>query len=759
MSEKKRAEALSEIFFSERAFVRDLGFWHTDFRMQVMRFPHINFREKQHFCSKVFMNIGEILELHRTILCEMEKKAKRQAKRSVREHPVRENGGDVGERLEFGGRLEYHTVFLRHLKDFSIYRAYVENLPEAESLLERKARSNESFELLLRNFLEKRNAGSSGYFHFMYRPTQKLTRYCLLFQAVLKRETDEERAAGLSDLLERMMEFTKGIDRVYGRAKNSFRIYRLSEQLRADQNYRARSPLALFCRDRVLIKEGDVVTSHVGLIVPQIKRVIVFDHLVMVCDVVVQEEEEIFYLQVTFVPYRFRLIVGHERAKTAGLAVFSSISFVEINGHEYFSFFYKNNQEKGVWIDVFKRFLSNCVDRYNPEIRIAELWGVSQDRIIAACGYFVSPDISRPPSGGLLGNTDVYEVMRVGNQVHSAAEAAVCLKSPGDDDECQLEITLESRNERDFLQTLFYGSNLFARSYHVPVLPWSAESRRLVFFSTERGIFRRLGEENKMVHVGRCDQLVFDGKVGLLFFLERGTVFFAQFGAYTNTVRPQVLLKGVDGFFYHQRGSARFVIARRSRTDAFSTIQIYHVSMAGKFLKISTFGKLYVGSNVHSVNFFRNRVSVAGSTFDLLDPNTLATSELVDTMEPLIAHYFFLCQGAEPRATIRITKSHHLVCFDILGFLVDCKGRFIYPYVLLSWDCDPQDFKVAGDHLVVLGARSTMVFSLATGDLLFFDPTKSYRFLHGPDEFLLHDEHKVYRLVLPESEAESQRHQ
>jgi hypothetical protein len=68
---KKRIEALSELFTSEEAYIKDLTLWERDFRREIVRFPFLSLKAKYEICDLVFVNIHDIRILHEDILNDM----------------------------------------------------------------------------------------------------------------------------------------------------------------------------------------------------------------------------------------------------------------------------------------------------------------------------------------------------------------------------------------------------------------------------------------------------------------------------------------------------------------------------------------------------------------------------------------------------------------------------------------------------------------------------------------------------------------
>lgn len=760
MSGRKRLEALSEILESEKSFVLDINNWTRRFRTLIMRSPNIDSRGKYKFCENVFVNLDDILVLHEEILKDLEHRTCVEARGEDACRNLDSGASPEEERTKFGLQdlikqeryegLEYHTIFSKYVNRFEIYENYVSKLPYAEKTLAKELHLNEGFRVLLQNFLREINSESLNYTHFMYRPSQKLTRYCILFQAVLKNETDEKYRKEMGEVLAQTEAMAKRVDKAYGSSKNFFRIFEISKCLRRGKLETETISLNLFSKRRRLIKEGDVVTRTDNFLIPRVLRVIVFDHLVIICDVVIQNTMELLYLNEVFPPYKFHVrsesIGDMSEGYTKGLF---PLYFMARDTIRFLGMFFRSRQERDVWKNVLETATRICTKFYNRDIRITKLDHISSEEVLYSCEHFTPFRGAKLPKDdfSFFVETDEEEVPRTEETLAFPDEGSS--GAPGEGEAQNIAIQEDDNSRQTFLQRLLFGGDMFGKKTWLQRIPDSPENRRIVLFTTRKGVYMRHNGKNSRIYSRMAKKIVFNGDLSLLVLQDGDRVLVSPFGAEATSLSLKILHLNAENFFYCENSSFRFIVVKTGGTRTFSMIYMYSVEEAKSNIRISMFRRLYVGSNVQNVKFFGKDIVVAAQVFDLINPDSLETAEIINPLDPYLPYYFLMCKETRARSILRVSQGYYLVCFDALGFIIDYYGRSAKSHIVFSWNCNPHDFKVFEYYLVVLGTGATSIFSLRTGALLFFDDRNTYHFCSGSNRLLMYDSHNFYRLVLP----------
>ncbi len=712
MSDRKRGEALREVIESERAYVEDITKWGEVFQKRIKQSPNLMTLEKHVFCKNVFINSHEILDMHRRILADLEKKTE----------------------CSTSDDLEYYSVFVRYLAEIQdVYTTYVKSLPKAKSVLSHEISLSEDFEILITKFLTE-NSTAGDYMHYLYRPSQKVTRYWLLLKAVAKHETDEVCQRDAEALLVRFNEIIAEIDSVYGCFQNHFRVFEISKSLRRGGFYKPRGSLNLFFKGRKVVKEGDILSFYSRLKMPQKQRVIVFDHLLLVCDVFAQPQEETLYLQETFAPYKFDITTEHPVKKVASKPF--SVYIVERNGSGFLGLFFENRQECDVWTAALQSVAKQFSDKYDKRIAITELGDVSEEEISYACESFAP--------------IDKKQLIRT-SSFRACSSIVQTGSGQGVDPELYSDVVPEENfpQAKGIIERMLFGGNIFGDRVRVKRFPMHEDNKNLILFGTKSGVFERIYGRNQRLYPRACKKFIFIADLSLLILLDSMRVLVSSFNVATLNLDIQTLCSDAENFFYIQTATTRFIVVKKNSLEAFCFLFLYAVEEENDCFKISMFQKLSIGSNVQSVRFFDGEIAVAANSFTWISPYSLVTREVVSLLDPYVPHYFLLCQESNALSIYQVSQTHFLVCFDILGFIINKKGAAADSHIVFSWDCIPHDIRIFGNYIVVLGPSSSAVFSMGSGALLFFDSTRTLRFCSGNSR-IMHDGHAFYTFILPQ---------
>lgn len=233
--EQKRQEAIAELVYTERQFVKALEYiresWIKPLRRSNVLGPDIR-RDK--FIRMVFLNV---LEVHAVNLKFAEALTRRQQL-----SPVVNQIADVV--LEFVPRFDPFVTYggQQMYAKFEFEREKALN-PSFAKFAEQTERLPESQQLELNGYLTK--------------PTTRLARYPLLLDAILKRtEKDNPDYENIPKAISQIREFLFKVNEESGRAENRFSLHQLNQAL----TFRAGEyvPLNLLDSKRQLIFKGQL---------------------------------------------------------------------------------------------------------------------------------------------------------------------------------------------------------------------------------------------------------------------------------------------------------------------------------------------------------------------------------------------------------------------------------------------------------------------------------------------------------------------
>ncbi|EPT02968.1 hypothetical protein FOMPIDRAFT_1142932 [Fomitopsis schrenkii] len=208
-AEKKRQEAINEVIYTERDFVRDMEYLRDLWMKPLRESDIIPEPRRSDFLEQVFWNINDIIAVNTRLRDALNKRQKSYA--------VVEQIGDV--LLEavphFGPFVSYGAHQLYGKYEFEKEKS---SNPAFAQFVEEVERRPESRKLELNGYLTK--------------PTTRLARYPLLLGAVLKHTSDDSPdKVALPKAIEIVREFLKAVNHETGKAENRFNLLQLDQQL------------------------------------------------------------------------------------------------------------------------------------------------------------------------------------------------------------------------------------------------------------------------------------------------------------------------------------------------------------------------------------------------------------------------------------------------------------------------------------------------------------------------------------------------
>ncbi|ODN82498.1 rho guanyl-nucleotide exchange factor [Cryptococcus wingfieldii CBS 7118] len=230
--EKKRQEAINEVIYTERDFVRDLEYlrdlWVKPLRTQEI----VDLDRRDDFVRQVFWNVHDVLAVNQPL-------AERLTKRQQKE-PVVSGVGDLF--LERVPLFEPFVTYGAH-QLFGKYEFEKEkgSNPDFQKFVDETERKPESRKLELNGYLTK--------------PTTRLGRYPLLLEAVLKYTPDDHQdKKDLPEVIKMIKGFLGKVNVESGKSENIFELAQIEQKLvfRPNENI----DLRLRDKNREIVHKG-----------------------------------------------------------------------------------------------------------------------------------------------------------------------------------------------------------------------------------------------------------------------------------------------------------------------------------------------------------------------------------------------------------------------------------------------------------------------------------------------------------------------
>ncbi|KAF7694623.1 Rho1 guanine nucleotide exchange factor 1 [Cucumispora dikerogammari] len=296
----KRIKALGECFESEKVYFKDLITWGHEFKSKLLDSECLSLKRKTDLCNAIFTGFDVIIDLHGELIEHMIDENQRVFKRKGAERFNSINLLDL-EKMKYEKTdtlpgfkdlltLNYTEIYIKYLPLFYNYLDYVRGLPKAEYELDNEYSKNPRFKKVIEDFFEEYNVKNLGIKHFLYRPSQKLNRYAMLFRAIYKVETAEIFRKQIEYSMIELGKVNKLVDVTFGLINQQFECFKLSKGLKYHKNVNDRYPLNLLLKSQKIIKRGDILveTSDINnniISPPMPVEIIILTDMIILCSV------------------------------------------------------------------------------------------------------------------------------------------------------------------------------------------------------------------------------------------------------------------------------------------------------------------------------------------------------------------------------------------------------------------------------------------------------------------------------------------
>ncbi|KAI5191532.1 hypothetical protein NEMIN01_1558 [Nematocida minor] len=251
-NKEKRMQAIFELFESESEYAYDLTLWTRTIKHLVVNTSSLEVYSKQIFLSNVIGNSDELFKLHDTILLFILNKL------SI----TRNTPKDVFLRLDISSQSLseiLHAFIVRKDIISKVYIEYATRIPQATGTMAFLLEQNKSFNAEVSDVLHRINRLHLGCSHFIMRPMQKITRYPLLMQAILKYALPEE-IPDLQTAIMHIQQINMQVNQNVQYSTEYFTLYHLAHEIQY-----AEKPLfsvGMMQKERKLVKlENDILVK------------------------------------------------------------------------------------------------------------------------------------------------------------------------------------------------------------------------------------------------------------------------------------------------------------------------------------------------------------------------------------------------------------------------------------------------------------------------------------------------------------------
>ncbi|CAI2166631.1 17036_t:CDS:10 [Funneliformis geosporum] len=728
--EKKRQEIIFETIYTEDDYVKDLDLLETLYvnGLRSSSPPIIPPPELDHFIQEVFFNVFEIRKHNKVMLDRLQKLQK--------ENYVVNNIGDIFLEcaLEFGN-------------DYVIYNGH---FPLSDNIIKIEKARNPEFKRFLEQCTRKPEARKLDFRHFVQRPTQRLQRYTLLLEQIIKYTADDNHDKEvLENALQKIRELCRESDNRVHEAEKRLRIVELERKL-VKKNSDPFPELKLSDSNRQLIFKGELQKkADLGLEWLDL-YVFLFDHYLVMTKpkkdmlIVDSGSDNIQPNKSTFFPNLGSALESRKRTNSMGqnssaapLVAVTDLEAPEnlLSRPSLHSFTILHIGRNG---GTYQLFADSANTRRMWKEKIAE----AQTKL----------QLNRA-------SQQVFELFTLNDATFGTASIA----TPGGS---------HSTNASKVKVTC-----------SVPFV--TPEKRNMVAIGTEDGVWMGFGGETKTFR----PVLTGIGNVMQMAVLE-------EFGIFVVLVDKALWAYSLESLIPSSTSNNTSGRTQTRQRLASSNIQYFNVGtirdrtflvfMKKKGLEshfkvlepIGTTGQrkgmfqmrndwfkeykqFYVPSESYSVNFLRSKLCVTCTRgFEIVNLDTLQNATIPDLSHPQFSTIARRCENSKPLGMFRLDENdsnEFLLCYDEIFFYVDKHGELSRTMVV-PWEGKPEAVALQLPYVIGFNPLFIEIRDVHSGELRQVIPGKSLRCLndnssgrnaiHAVMQHPFNDTQYVFQLVL-----------
>ncbi|GAA5975052.1 hypothetical protein JCM11641_000011 [Rhodosporidiobolus odoratus] len=672
-TEKKRQEAINEVFYTERDFVRDLEYLRDSWIKPLRASPSIipDPVRREDFLTQLFWNV---LEIHSVNVRLSELLNKRQKQAHVVDH--------IGD------------IFLDVVPGFAPFVKYGAHQLYGKYEFEKEKGSNPAFAKFVEEterLPESRKLELNGY---LTKPTTRLARYPLLLEACLKHTADENPdKVALPKVIKMVREFLQKVNVETGRSENRFNLQQLDRQL-VFKNGEA-VDLRLRDEDRELIFKGPLKKRGGTQSESAELQVFLFDHAVLMVKQKSKNEQYKVYRKP--IPLELLVVAPVDDAATARGGVVRPRSLMartsstaplpppqldQKNSKQGYALTFIHLGRRGYQITLWastwtarKKWLDQIEERQN-ELRERSL---VFETVPLSAGYFVGTNRLTCAAPFDNGNRMVY-----------GTDNGVYLADLREKNKVPVKvISVPNVTQLDVLEEqgiLIVLADKAVQTFFVDHLdPGDAIG------AAKRA--RKISASATFFKAGQC--------------LGRTLVCVVKSGNVSSTIKT---LEPID----QARGGKKQPALRKF--------------LQGSNESLRVFKEFYIPTESSSVHFLKSKLCVGCTKgFEIVDLETLDTQGLLDPADSSL-DFVQKRENAKPIAIYRI-EGEFLLCYDEFAFYVNKNGWRAKSNWIIQWEGFPTSFALHYPYVLAFEPTFIEVRHVESGALMQIIPGNNIRSL------------------------------
>ncbi|ORD97548.1 hypothetical protein HERIO_560 [Hepatospora eriocheir] len=759
---KKRIQALAEVFESERAYIRDIKFWGVDFKKHILNGNKLNTQMKYILNNLVFLNMHEILEMHLEMFDIMKKKnvvaAEKCGTKTTKDMIQKDDFILAKDGSLNVPKLEYVSLFEDFFEKMKVlYLKYTSELPRAIIELKKAMFYNSEFATDVKKFL-KSNKAALGITNYQIRPPDKVIRYPLLLRAIAKREPNEELKNRYLEMALNLKNFVKILDQNFRLKFLSLEIYNLINRIKFKNDVDS-YPLNLIYKSTNVLKDVKLVAKTSKLDPASFKQIMLFNNYMLICTVTDNPfkalevlTKPLFYSKLTLIRKRYK-----EFEKAEELGSYHPLYLVNKETRDVKSLYFTNIFSR----DSFHNYLMKLI--VSIKSCLIDKYGLEQyyesDNVFKTV-FYIDNQIEEVINIDIKVNEESINVDELSTIDSSSSEewSEIIVKK---EETTEIINVLNDDNKKGNWCTNCFKmpinrtdeideSNL---KFDKPNLRKQINSMEL--YSVKEGLFIKKNHTLEKISDFSPKKILYDSDNQLLYLLVNDTLYISVFNMNIELNFKRVNIKVKDIFTGKLNNKECIAITKQSDFN-FVLIFLLEVVAKDNCNQLIMNRKLYVGYDIYDITFLTQRIVISCKDFINIDIDRLKSQALLEGYDLVTSIVLKNVGIMNARQIFKINEETFLLCFDKTGFYVDKLGCIKNTEVLFSWEVPIKYFKIYKDVLICLSDHYIQLFNLSNGKLVTLLVKSNCRFVSGTVIPYIYTENVIYKLeYLDSSEKKS----
>ncbi|KAM0677424.1 Rho guanine nucleotide exchange factor [Binucleata daphniae] len=749
-NERKRLEAMSELFESEKSYISDMKIWSVEFRRFFLNCDALTPQKRYLLNNLVFLNTENIVDIHEKIMNEI----------AMRNEKIRETNlidykkDDINQKIDLENYdpevqdtykdLTYVDIYKKHLEQFEIYGFYIHRLPKIEYFLDKEIAINKNFGNQFRTFLTDTGYIVMGYKHFIYRPSQKLARYPLLFAAIRKNSRNNEIIEKLTYVIDYLTKKTKGYDQELGKGQNYFNLYKILTNLEYKDYVQMRSATSLFLMKRQIIQilSNVYVRSHYRY-KASTYRLYLFDHLILVVDPVSKVFGEKLYIAddpLSLNKYKVDLNDNVLSVKDSLDHFKSKIVMKEIDGNNTITFLFKIEGRARDFIKKINEVQNKLTSIYDENIKIEMCAYIAKSKVKNVCfsdHNFIGNSYLEPDEQQIANYQKEIDETRKNESTNTDNNDAILRKNSVVQRHTQIKSQQNNKSDSYYFGSIINGIE--------PVV----DGQMMLFFCIDTFIYMKTWNTLRKIYYNKVKNLIYVHEYKILVFIDNTRCCYASVSPDIRILLVSFVTNKTDMFWYGKTVEKSFLVIRLCTKSSSSYLQLYEIVKEADIVKISLSAQLYVGAYINQIVFFNTKLIVCCPDFEVVDMNTLNTHTFINAGDPTVEWFMQGLNQTHACDIFKIEKGLYIVCNNKIGFFVNEYGLSHEESIYFAFYTEPTSFRLIGKYLIVLSISNAVIYDVKTGDIVAYIVKDHLNFISCASAQWLHDDHFIYKLSLP----------